>query len=106
MEFSVEQDFQPLSFSRNGVVEGEVVFVGYGLFVPGELGEGYDAYAGLDVKDKIVVALRYVPEEVESERRQQLNRYAGSATRRCRHGSRGLKHFSLLPVRTLQMQAN
>ena len=77
MEFSVEKDFQPLSFSRNGVVEGEVVFVGYGLSVPGELGEGYDAYAGLDVKDKIVVALRYVPEEVEPERRQQLNRYAG-----------------------------
>ena len=77
MEFSVEQDFQPLSFSRNGVVEGEVVFVGYGLTVPGELGEGYDAYAGLDVKDKIVVALRYVPEAVEPERRQQLNRYAG-----------------------------
>ncbi|MYB92935.1 M28 family peptidase [Candidatus Poribacteria bacterium] len=77
MEFSVERDFQPLSFSRNGVVEGEVVFVGYGLTVPGELGEGYDAYAGLDVKDKIVVALRYVPEGVEPERRQQLNRYAG-----------------------------
>ncbi|MXV72725.1 M28 family peptidase [Candidatus Poribacteria bacterium] len=77
MEYSVERDFQPLSFSRNGVVEGEVVFVGYGLTVPGELGEGYDAYAGLDVKDKIVVALRYVPEGVEPERRQQLNRYAG-----------------------------
>ena len=77
MEFSVERDFQPLSFSRNGVVEGEVVFVGYGLTVPGELGEGYNAYAGLDVKDKIVVALRYVPEGVEPERRQQLNRYAG-----------------------------
>ena len=77
MEFSVEQDFQPLSFSRNGVVEGEVVFVGYGLTVPGELGEGYDAYAGLDVQDKIVVALRYVPEAVAPERRQQLNRYAG-----------------------------
>ena len=77
MEFSVEHDFQPLSFSRNRIVEGEVVFVGYGLTVPGELGEGYDAYAGLDVKDKIVVALRYVPEGVEPERRQQLNRYAG-----------------------------
>ena len=76
-EFRVEHDFQPLSFSRNGVVAGEVVFVGYGLTVPGELGEGYDAYAGLDVKDKIVIALRYVPEGVTPERRQQLNRYAG-----------------------------
>ena len=93
LEFSVEQDFQPLSFSRNGVVEGEVVFVGYGLFVPGELGEGYDAYAGLDVKDKIVVALRYVPEEVTPERRQQLNRYAGLRYKAMQAREQGAKAF-------------
>ncbi len=93
MEFSVERDFQPLSFSRNGVVEGEVVFVGYGLFVPGELGEGYNAYAGLDVKDKIVVALRYVPEEVEPERRQQLNRYAGLRYKAMQAREQGAKAF-------------
>ena len=93
MEFSVEQDFQPLSFSRNGVVEGEVVFVGYGLFVPGELGEGYNAYAGLDVKDKIVVALRYVPEGVEPERRQQLNRYAGLRYKAMQAREQGAKAF-------------
>jgi Tol biopolymer transport system component len=93
MEFSVEQDFQPLSFSRNGVVEGEVVFAGYGLSVPGELGEGYDAYAGLDVKDKIVVALRYVPEEVEPERRQQLNRYAGLRYKAMQAREQGAKAF-------------
>ena len=93
MEFSVERDFQPLSFSRNGIVEGEVVFVGYGLFVPGELGEGYDAYAGLDVKDKIVVALRYVPEEVEPERRQQLNRYAGLRYKAMQAREQGAKAF-------------
>ncbi|RKU25925.1 peptidase M28 [Candidatus Poribacteria bacterium] len=75
--FNVNEDFLPLSFSRNGVIEGEVVFVGYGLTVPGELGVGYDSYAGIDVKDKIVVALRYVPEDITSERRQELNRYAG-----------------------------
>ena len=93
MEFSVERDFQPLSFSRNGVVEGEVVFVGYGLIVPGELGEGYDAYAGLDVKDKIVVALRYVPEGVEPERRQQLNRYAGLRYKAMQAREQGAKAF-------------
>ena len=92
-EFSVEQDFQPLSFSRNGIVEGEVVFVGYGLTVPGELGEGYDAYAGLDVKDKIVVALRYVPEEVAPERRQQLNRYAGLRYKAMQAREHGAKAF-------------
>ena len=93
MEFSVEQDFQPLSFSRNGIVEGEVVFVGYGLTVPGKLGEGYDAYAGLDVKDKIVVALRYVPEGVEPERRQQLNRYAGLRYKAMQAREQGAKAF-------------
>ena len=93
MEFSVERDFQPLSFSRNGVVEGEVVFVGYGLTVPGELGEGYDAYSGLDVKDKIVVALRYVPEGVEPERRQQLNRYAGLRYKAMQAREQGAKAF-------------
>ncbi len=93
MEFSVEQDFQPLSFSRNGVVEGEVVFVGYGLTVPGELGEGYDAYAGLDVQDKIVVALRYVPEAVAPERRQQLNRYAGLRYKAMQAREHGAKAF-------------
>ena len=93
MEFSVERDFQPLSFSRNGVVEGEVVFVGYGLTVPGELGEGYDAYTGLDVKDKIVVALRYVPEGVEPERRQELNRYAGLRYKAMQAREQGAKAF-------------
>ena len=93
MEFSIKQDFQPLSFSRNGVVEGEVVFVGYGLSVPGELGEGYDAYAGLDVKDKIVLALRYVPEAIEPERRQQLNRYAGLRYKAMQAREHGAKAF-------------
>ncbi len=75
--FEVERDFRPLSFSANSEVEGEVVFVGYGLSVPGKPGEGYDSYAGVSVSNKVVLALRYVPEEVEPKRRQELNRYAG-----------------------------
>ena len=75
--FVVEKDFRPLAFTANQTVEGEVVFAGYGLSVPGKAGEGYDSYAGLDVTNKIVVVLRYVPEEVPAARRQELNRYAG-----------------------------
>ena len=93
LEFGVEADFMPLSFSRNGVVEGEVVFVGYGLTVPGEMGVGYNSYAGIDVTDKIVVALRYVPEEIEPERRQQLNRYAGLRYKAMQARERGAKAF-------------
>ena len=93
LKFEVEQDFLPLSFSSNGVVEGEVVFVGYGLSVPGEAGKGYNSYAGIDVKDKIVVALRYVPEGVEKERRQQLIRYAGIRYKVVQARENGAKAF-------------
>ncbi len=73
----LDQDFRPLSFSENGEASGEVVFAGYGLVAPGDGGRRYDSYAGLDVKNKIVLILRYVPENVEPARRAQLNRYAG-----------------------------
>ena len=73
--YQVETDFRPLSFTANADVQGEVVFAGFGLTVPGT--NGYDSYAGLDVTDKIVLVLRYVPEGVDAERRAELNRYAG-----------------------------
>lgn len=77
-EFSLERDFRPLSFSDSGSVEGEVVFAGYGLSVPeGNASGRYNSYDGLDVKDKIVLLLRYVPEGVDATRRAQLNRYGG-----------------------------
>jgi Tol biopolymer transport system component len=73
----LDSDFRPLAFSENGEAESEVVFAGYGLVVPGEGGAGYDSYAGLDVKDKVVLIFRYVPEGVDQVRRAQLNRYSG-----------------------------
>ncbi len=74
---ALDTDFRPLGFSENGTAEGEVVFAGYGLTIPGEPGTDYDSYAGLDVQDKIVLVLRYAPQDVEMTRRQELNRYAG-----------------------------
>jgi Tol biopolymer transport system component len=84
-----EKDCRPLSFTANGSAEGLVVFAGYGLVVPGK--EGYDSYAGLDVSNKIVLALRYVPEAVESKRRQELNRYAGLRYKAMNARERGAK---------------
>ena len=75
--FDLDKDFRPLAFSANGQIEGEVVFAGYGLTKPGKLGVGYNSYGDLKVKDKIVMVLRYVPEEISVDRRQELNRYAG-----------------------------
>ena len=57
-------------------VSGAVVFAGYGLVVPNSQDFGYDSYQGLDVKDKIVVVLRYFPEDADQKTRAILARYA------------------------------
>ncbi len=54
----LNQDFVPFSFSASAEVAGSAVFAGYGVTAP-EF--GYDDYAHLDVKDKIVVLLRFEP---------------------------------------------
>ena len=69
------------------------MFVGYGLLVPGESGKGYNSYADIDVKDKIVVALRYAPEGVENERRLELIRYAGIRYKAIQAREHGAKAF-------------
>ncbi len=56
--YRLEEDFIPGATSASGEVEAEVVYVGYGITAP-EL--GYDDYAGVDVKGKIVLMEREVP---------------------------------------------
>jgi hypothetical protein len=57
-ELKINQDFVPFSFSGSGTAAGPVVFAGYGATAEEFQ---YDDYAGLDVKDKIVIVLRYEP---------------------------------------------
>jgi hypothetical protein len=54
-----------------------VVFTGYGIVAPatGQF-PAYDAYANLDVTDKWVLMLRYMPENITPEHRQHLAAYA------------------------------
>src|SRR5688500_14244426 len=65
-----------LSFSDDGEVSGEVVFAGYGIVVPEAQNFSYDSFAGVDVKDKIVVVLRYYPEDADQKTRGILARYS------------------------------
>ncbi len=73
-----------------------MVFAGYGLVVPDTQNFGYDSYAGLDVKDKIVVVLRYFPEDADQKTRgdsralrgPSLQGAGGAAARRERDGRR------------------
>lgn len=55
--------FAPYGFSSTGAVAGPVVFAGYGISAPEY---GYDDYAGIDVRGKIVLLLKHEPQEFES----------------------------------------
>ncbi len=76
MDFSQRTEIQALSFSDDAEVAGPVVFAGYGIVVPESQNFGYDSYATLDVKDKIVVVLRYFPEDADQQTRAILARYS------------------------------
>ncbi len=59
-----QQDFQPLNFSSSGKFSGPVVFAGYGITAREY---NYDDYAGLDVRDKLVLVLRHEPQEFDEK---------------------------------------
>ncbi len=52
--------WSPLGFSSPGAFSGDLVFVGYGIDAPPI---GYREYEGLDLKGKVVLMLRYEPQE-------------------------------------------
>src|SRR5204863_9605587 len=74
--FIAASDVQALSFSDDAEISGPVVFAGYGIVVPESQGFGYDSFATLDVKDKVVVVLRYFPEDADQQTRGILARYS------------------------------
>ena len=55
---TVSRDFMPLAVSTDGAETGDVAFAGYGITAP-DL--GYDDYAGLDVRGKVVLVLSQEP---------------------------------------------
>lgn len=76
--YEVNKDWRPLAFSKVGeVASAEVVFAGYGISAPaGDGVEEYDSFVHLDVKDKWVLALRHLPDDISDEWRRHLNRFS------------------------------
>lgn len=72
-------------------IEAPVVFVGYGLDAPSA---GFDDYAGLDVKGKIVTVLGGVPEGTPSDLAAHL-----SNQKKVMAGKRGAVGFITLPAK-------
>ena len=79
---TVDKDWRPLAFSENGETAATpVVWAGYGIVAPADPDsdpkqDEYDSFVHLDVKDKWVLCLRYMPENITPERRQHLARYS------------------------------
>jgi aminopeptidase YwaD len=59
MPWKVGKDYQPMAFSDNDSVSGELAFVGFGISAP-DL--NYDDYEGIDVNDKIAIILSETPD--------------------------------------------
>lgn len=55
----LDEEYRPLGFSSDGMVSGELVFVGYGISAEEK---AYDDYKDIDVTGKIAVALRFGPD--------------------------------------------
>ena len=63
--FSAGQAFAPLGFVEDGEATGEGAFAGYGITVPAV---GYDDYAGVDVRGKVVLVMTGEPREGTPDR--------------------------------------
>ncbi len=72
--YETEKAWLPVAFSNSGTVEpSKVVFAGYGLQIPqSEEWPEYDSYVHLDVKDKWVMVLRYLPNDWVKTRRDKF----------------------------------
>ncbi len=58
-QLRVEEDWLPLGISTNGSFAGSIVFAGFGITAAEQ---NYDDYAGINAKDKIVIALSGSPD--------------------------------------------
>ena len=91
---TINQDFEPISFSASGTFTGPLVFAGYGATAEEFQ---YDDYAGLDVKDKAVLVLRYEPETFAAKAGHQgVTRHASIITKAINARNHGAKAMILV----------
>jgi Peptidase family M28/PDZ domain/PA domain len=60
ISLTLKSDFLPQSFGESGAFSGGLAFCGYGIESPDN---NYDDFAGLDLKGKVAVLLRRVPDQ-------------------------------------------
>jgi hypothetical protein len=62
----LDDDFIPLRASGEGTADGELVFAGYGI---SDKARKYDDYANITAKGKIVLVMRYEPQDAKGKSR-------------------------------------
>ncbi|MCS7032551.1 MAG: M20/M25/M40 family metallo-hydrolase [Phycisphaerae bacterium] len=62
----LDRDFRPMPISKSGEFSGPVTFVGYGIR---HKERNYDDYADIDVKGRVVLAMRFEPHDAEGRSR-------------------------------------
>ncbi|MCU0646192.1 MAG: M20/M25/M40 family metallo-hydrolase, partial [bacterium] len=62
--YAEDRDFSVLNYSGGGKIKGEVVFAGFGISAPNK---GLDEYAGLEVKNKIMLVMHGCPNDDEQK---------------------------------------
>ncbi|ABF42484.1 peptidase M28 [Candidatus Koribacter versatilis Ellin345] len=87
-ELQLTKDYVPFSFSSSGTVTAPLVFVGYGASADEFQ---YDDYAGQDVKDKIVVVLRYEPDSFSKNGKDGLTQHSHLITKAINARNHGAK---------------
>ena len=93
-DLKLNQDYVPFSYSESGTASSPLVFAGYGTTAE-EF--GYDDYAGIDVKDKIVLVLRYEPAGFAAKSGNQgLTRHAHLITKAINARNHGAKAIILV----------
>ncbi|MCP4934722.1 MAG: M28 family peptidase [bacterium] len=75
---TLDEEWRPLSFSRNGQHrETGVVFAGFGIEAPEtDKGKAYNSYEDADVKGKWVLMFRGLPGNIKPAQRLHLSRFA------------------------------
>jgi len=105
--YTIKQDFMPFDMTASKLAAAPLVFAGYGVTAPEY---GYDDYTGLEVKGKIVLALRHEPGEKDpaspfaGEKETSHSQVSTKVQNAIDHGAAGLlivndpaNHRSLAP---------
>jgi hypothetical protein len=74
--YKAQADYAPLGISAQKAFEGGVVFAGYGVT---SKQHNYDDFAGVDVKGKVALVLRYEPRDARGRSRLSTSGWSSAA---------------------------